>query len=101
MFVLDPSGPGLLLTRSFQPLAGADWGSIALVTITAAVGIVALAGGLQGWLFRRTSVYERLMLIAAGFLLVYPTGVADIIGFVLVVLVLALQWFRPPATATS
>jgi UPF0716 family protein affecting phage T7 exclusion len=41
------------------------------------------------------------MLIAAGFLLVYPTGVADIIGFVLVVLVLALQWFRPPATATS
>jgi TRAP transporter 4TM/12TM fusion protein len=101
MFVLDPSGTGLLLTGSFKTLGQANWPSIALVTITAAVGIVALAGGLQGWLFRRTSVYERLMLIAAGFLLVYPTGVADIIGFVLVVIVLALQWFRPPATATS
>src|SRR6266404_945387 len=54
MFVLDPSGTGLLLTGSFKTLAGADWGSIALVTFTAAVGIVALAGGLQGWLFKRT-----------------------------------------------
>jgi len=101
MFVLDPSGTGLLLTGSFKTLGQANWPSIALVTITAAVGIVALAGGLQGWLLRRTTLYERLMLIAAGFLLVYPTGAADIIGFVLVVLVLALQWFRRPATATS
>ena len=101
MFVLDPSGTGLLLTGSFKTLGNANWPSIALVTITAAVGIVALAGGLQGWLFRRTTTYERLMLIAAGFLLVYPAGIADIIGFVLVVLVLGLQWFRPPATVTS
>src|SRR6476469_7638253 len=39
MFVLDPSGTGLLLTGSFKTLAQADWGSIALVTITAAFGI--------------------------------------------------------------
>src|SRR5213082_2503281 len=84
MFVLDPSGTGLLLTGSFKTLGQANWPSIALVTITAAVGIVALAGGLQGWLLRRTTLYERLMLIAAGFLLFYPTGAADIIGFVLV-----------------
>jgi TRAP transporter 4TM/12TM fusion protein len=101
MFVLDPSGTGLLLTGSFKTLGQANWGSIALVTITAAVGIVALAGGLQGWLFRRTTIYERLMLIAAGFLLVYPTGAADLVGFALVVVVLALQWFRKPATVTS
>ena len=101
MFVLDPSGTGLLLTGSFKTLGNANWPSIALVTITAAVGIVALAGGLQGWLFRRTTLYERLMLIAAGFLLVYPTGAADVLGFALVVVVLALQWFRKPAIATS
>jgi TRAP transporter 4TM/12TM fusion protein len=101
MFVLDPSGTGLLLTGSLKTLGNANWGSIALVTITAAVGIVALAGGLQGWLFRRTTLYERLMLIAAGFLLVYPNGAADLMGFALVVVVLALQWFHKPATATS
>src|SRR5436190_4271158 len=101
MFVLDPSGTGLLLTGSFKTLGGANWGSIAVVTITAAIGIVALAGGLQGWLIRRTTVYERWMLIVAGFLLVYPTSTADIVGFILVMVVLALQWFHKPAIPTS
>jgi TRAP-type uncharacterized transport system fused permease subunit len=59
MFVLDPSGTGLLLTGSFKTLGNADWGSIAVVTFTAAVGILALAGGLQGWLFQRTMLWER------------------------------------------
>src|SRR5438270_2324596 len=100
-FVLDPDEVGLLLTGSFKTLGTANWGSIAVVTITAAVGIVALAGGLQGWLVRRTTVYERWMLIVAGFLLVYPTSAADVVGFILVVAVLALQWFHTPATQTS
>ncbi|HXJ08393.1 MAG TPA: TRAP transporter fused permease subunit [Burkholderiales bacterium] len=94
MFVLDPSGQGLLLTGSFKTLAGANWGSIAEVTLTAAVGIVALAGSFQGWLFRRTPLYERLMLGVAGFLLVYPSVVSDIAGFALIVVVLASQWLR-------
>ncbi|HYL91471.1 MAG TPA: TRAP transporter permease [Burkholderiales bacterium] len=101
MFVLDPSGTGLLLTGSFKTLGNANWGSIAVVTITAAIGIVALAGGLQGWLLRRTTLYERWMLIVAGFLLVYPGTAADVIGFILVVAVLALQWFHKPAIQTS
>src|SRR5712664_3564521 len=94
MFVLDPSGTGLLLTGSFKTLGNADWGSIALVTGTAAVGIVALAGGFQGWLLKRTSLPERLMLLVAGFLLVYPKALFDAIGFALVVVVLLMQWFK-------
>ena len=101
MFVLDPSGTGLLLTGSFKTLGHANWGSIAVVTITAAIGIVALAGGLQGWLLRKTTVYERWMLILAGFLLVYPTSSADVIGTILVIAVVALQWFHKPAIQTS
>src|SRR5437870_4044336 len=89
MFVLDPSGTGLLLTGSFKTLAGADWGSIALVTFTAAGGIVALAGGLQGWRFKRTSLAERIMLVVGGLLLVYPNALCDGFGFVRVVLVLS------------
>src|SRR3989454_142280 len=101
MFVLDPSGTGLLLTGSFKTLAGADWGSIALVTFTAAVGIVALAGGLQGLVFKRTSLAERIMLSVAGFLLVYPKALFDAVGFALVVLVLVMQWLRRASTRTS
>jgi TRAP transporter 4TM/12TM fusion protein len=94
MFVLDPSGTGLLLTGSFKTLGNADWWSIALVTFTAAVGIMALAGSFQGWLFRKTPLYERVALGVAGFLLVYPKTLFDIIGFVLVAAVLASQWAR-------
>ena len=92
MFVLDPSGTGLLLTGSFKTLAGADWGSIALVTFTAAVGIMALCGGFQGWLFKKTTLYERWMLLVAGVLLVYPKTLFDVVGFGLVAIVLATQF---------
>src|SRR6266702_3693668 len=94
MFVLDPSGVGLLLTGSIKTLGNADWGSIALVTITAALGIAALAGGVQGWLFKRTTWIERVMLIAAGLALVYPTTTADIVGLGLFAVVMAIQLLR-------
>jgi len=94
MFVLDPSGQGLLLMGSTKALAGADWGSIAMVTFTAAAGIGALAAGFQGWLLRRTLLVERLMLIIAGFLLVYPDRTTDAVGFGLIALVLAWQYMR-------
>jgi hypothetical protein len=41
------------------------------------------------------------MLFVAGVLLVYPKTLFDAIGFGLVFVVLALQWFHKPATATS
>ena len=101
MFVLDPSGTGLLLTGSIKTLGEADWGAIALVTFTAAVGIVAIAGGFQGWLWRRCPWWERALLIVAGFLLVYPKPLFDAIGFALVAIVIAAQWFRKPEASTQ
>ena len=94
MFVLDPSGTGLLLTGSMKTLGGADWGSIALVTGTAALGIAALAGGVQGWLFGRTNWIEKWMLIVAGLALVYPTTTADVVGLGCFALVVAMQLLR-------
>jgi TRAP transporter 4TM/12TM fusion protein len=94
MFVLDASGQGLLLMGSTKALSAANWWSIAEVTLTAAVGIAALAGGFQGWAFKRTTVIERWMLITAGIALVYPGRVADAIGFGLVIAALAMQHFR-------
>ena len=94
MFVLDPSGQGLLLMGSSKALASANWWSIAQVTFTAAVGIAALAAGFQGWAFKQTTVLERVMLIVAGFALVYPSLIADVIGFGLVIAALTMQFLR-------
>jgi TRAP-type uncharacterized transport system fused permease subunit len=101
MFVLDPAGTGLLLTGSFKTLGQADWGAIAVVTMTAMFGIVALAGGLQGWLLRKTIWIERWMLIVAGLMLVYPAPLFDVIGFGLVVLVAVMQKLRQVVMAPA
>ncbi len=74
MFVLDPSGQGLLLMGSTKALASANWWSIAEVTLTAALGIAALAAGFQGWALKKATPIERSMLLVAGFALVYPAG---------------------------
>jgi TRAP transporter 4TM/12TM fusion protein len=94
MFVLDPSGQGLLLTGSFKTLANANWGEIAVVSVTAMIGIGALAGGMQNWLFKKTNLFERCTLILAGLLLVYPKPLFDYIGIALFALVIAMQKMR-------
>jgi TRAP-type uncharacterized transport system fused permease subunit len=95
MFVLDPSGQGLLLMGSTKALATANWWSIAEVTITAAIGIAALAAGFQGWAVRKTTKIERVLLIVAGLALTYPTWIGDVIGIVLFLAVAAMQLLRP------
>jgi TRAP transporter 4TM/12TM fusion protein len=103
MFVLDPAGRGLLLMGSTKALAAADWWSIAEVTLTAALGIAALAAGFQGWALRRATAIERAMLIVAGFALAYPGRAADLLGLGLIVGALSLQFLTrktaPPVPA--
>ena len=71
MFTLDPKGVGILLKG---PVTDIIW-----TTITAFFGIAALAGGVQNWFFKKTTFYERIMLIIGGLLLVYPRPLWDII----------------------
>jgi TRAP transporter 4TM/12TM fusion protein len=104
MFVLEPSGTGLLLMGSFKNLAKADWASIAGITLVAAIGIAAIAAGFQGWALRKATLFERLLFIGAGFALVLPGALSDIVGFACIAVALALQWLRrerPSATPAS
>jgi TRAP-type uncharacterized transport system fused permease subunit len=84
MFTLHPDGIGLLLKGS--------WGNIAWTTITAAVGLAALAAGLTGWLLMKTTLLERGLLVAAGLVLVYPSLLQDLVGLTLFALAAVLQY---------
>ena len=86
MFTVDPKGIGILLKG---PVIDVIW-----TTVTAFIGIAALAGGVENWLFKKTTFYERIMLIVAGLALVYPQPLYDIIGFGLIVLVIISQKLR-------
>jgi TRAP-type uncharacterized transport system fused permease subunit len=86
MFTVDPKGIGILLKG---PVVDVIW-----TTFTAFVGIAALAGGVENWFLRKTTFYERIMLIVAGLALVYPEPLYDIIGFGLMAVVVILQKLR-------
>ena len=62
--------------------------------ITAVIGVVMLAGGLEGYLLCDAKIIERLMLIAGGFLLFIPGIETDLVGIVLAVIAIALQVMR-------
>src|SRR4029434_10547718 len=73
-FTLAPEGMGLLLKA---PLATIAWSFL-----TAALGVAALAFGAGGWLKQSANAIERVLAIAAGLLLIYPSPSADAAGIV-------------------
>ena len=90
MFTVHPDGIGLLLQA---PAA-----DVIRVFITAVIGLAAIASGINAWLFRRTTLLERIVLIAAGTLLIYPETSLDLIAVGLIGAVLAMQLLiRRPA----
>ncbi len=69
-------------------VAGSLWAAF-----TAAVGTVALVGGLEGWLLRRSNLLERAALLAVAPLMLYPGAMTDAAGFAILAAILALQKF--------
>lgn len=76
-------GPAILMKG--DPL------DIVLAAISGVVGIFALAAGLQGYLFQRLVVWQRIVLLIAAVLLIKPGLMTDIVGYCLMGLVLLVQ----------
>jgi len=85
MFTIHKDGLGLLLQ--------APWQTTVYVTITAVFGLSALAAAVTGWFLRKATALERAVLAAAGLVLIYPTGLQDLIAIAAVLGVAAIQWF--------
>jgi TRAP transporter 4TM/12TM fusion protein len=88
-FVLEPAGVGLLLHGAWLDIAG--------VCVSAALGIAALAAGVQSWLLVRTGALERGALLAAGLLLLYPGLWTDAAGGAALAAVFIAQRLRASA----
>jgi TRAP transporter 4TM/12TM fusion protein len=97
IFVLDPAGIALLL----KVPPNASWLHVAWITVTAVLGIAALAAGVQKWLLRACNQWERWILVIAGLLLIYPAPVADWIGIALLAGLLLWQKFGAPSARAT
>jgi TRAP transporter 4TM/12TM fusion protein len=80
MFIYEPS---LMLIG--------DWFESLTSTVSAVIGVMCLAAGLQGYLLREARWWERVVLAAAALLLIKPGYISDAIGLVLLAAVLFSQ----------
>ena len=75
------------------------WYDVILITITATVGMMGIAGGLSGYLLAPMNLIERLLAIAGGLMLVIPGAVTDLIGIALVAVSVLMQMARKKKAA--
>ncbi|MBG9549597.1 TRAP transporter permease [Cytobacillus firmus] len=83
MFVLSPE---LLMIDT-------TWYYLIWVVFTALAGMMAIGAGVIGYWLRKLNIFERLLGIAGGLLLIYPEGITDIVGLGIFILLIALQVF--------
>ncbi len=83
MFVF---GPALLLVGSLA--------DILMALVSATIGVILLSAGLIGWFLAKANYGERVMLVAAAFLLIKPGLYSDLAGIALMICVVLLQKFR-------
>jgi TRAP transporter 4TM/12TM fusion protein len=85
MFTTHAHGLGLLLR--------APWQTVVEVTVIAALGLIGLAAAITGWLLRRATVPERIVLAVAGVILIHPAGLQDLAAALAIIGVGVLQWY--------
>ena len=95
MFVYEPAL--LLVSKNWA----ADWPYVFWVVITACTGVIALAGGLFGWLVGFATTWQRALLIVGALCLIKPGVYTDAIGFGLLALVVGTQLIERRRTAES
>jgi TRAP transporter 4TM/12TM fusion protein len=93
VFTLSPDGLGVLLR--------APWPTVVWTTVTALVGVGALAAGLGGWIMGPLPLGRRVAATAAGLALFYAHPIADAIGVTLFVAVIAAEALRVRKSAAA
>ncbi len=96
MFVLSPE---LLMIDT-------TWYYLVWVIMTAVAGMMAIGAGVIGYWIRKLNGFERVLSLIGGILLIYPEGLSDIIGMVIFVVVIVLQFIfkrgdQTPNTQTA
>ena len=82
-------------------LFAGPWTEILRAVLTGMVGVIALAAALEGYFLRVANWFERLLFLAAAFLLIDPGAVTDLIGAGVLAVVIGMQKLRTPRAAAG
>jgi TRAP transporter 4TM/12TM fusion protein len=89
IFTVLPAGRVLLLRWEGIGVIEGIW-----TLIASFLGIGVLAAGCSGWLLKKATIVERVLLIVGALMFVYPNRVSDALGFACLIAVLVLQKLR-------
>ena len=89
IFVLSP----VILMVDATPL------TLIMATLSALAGMIALSSALCGFLADHCRMYERVLLIVAGLLMIKPGGTTDLIGCAIFAVILVMQYTRAKRAA--
>ena len=64
---------------------------IVTIVITSFIGIFAVAAGMEGHMFVKLPVWQRLLTLAGGLMLIVPETITDIAGIAIVILIIVIQ----------
>lgn len=96
--------PGFILPFIFvlwpALLLKGSWGEVLQVTITAVFGVLFLSVAISGYFKRKMSIWERLVMAAAGASLIHGNLLTDVIGFGFGAGLMALNYMRSRQVST-
>jgi len=62
--------------------------------ITASVGTIALAAGLNGYMFKKCSIAERILLVVSAIAMIHPGAMTDVVGIAVLAAIMVLQFVQ-------
>lgn len=62
--------------------------------VTSSIGVIALSAGLQGYLFLRLNIFERIVLVVAGLLFIETRLVTDLAALLMFGTIIVIQYFQ-------
>ncbi len=85
--------PYIFVTNPVLLLEGATAANLIPAIVTALLGMAAISAGIMAYFIGPAKVVERLLLVAGGIALVYPSLIISLVGLAIVLAIGAFQYF--------
>lgn len=84
MFALNPA----MLFINTTPI------DVISIIVTSFLGMVAISGGLEGYMLYKLNVPMRILSLVVGLMLIYPETVTDLVGVIAIIIIFAIQMLQ-------
>lgn len=74
---------------------------VVTIVITSMIGLFGVSAGLEGFMFAKMPVWQRLLSVVGGLMLIDPGHLTDLIGVAIVGVIMIIQWMEKKKAAVA